>query len=85
MSRMTQGVAASRSLRRYLSPPKILSVVAEEVAEASCHHAARRAHDHPYLARQLLDGEIWTAHRGVNPCGLVVRRGDRELRMRWLC
>jgi hypothetical protein len=26
------------------------------------------------------DGEIWTAHRGVNPCGLVVRRGDRELK-----
>jgi hypothetical protein len=21
------------------------------------------------------DGEIWTAHGGVNPCGLVVRRG----------
>jgi hypothetical protein len=30
----------------------------------------------------LLDGEIWTAHGGVNPCGLVVRRGDRELRTR---
>jgi hypothetical protein len=29
----------------------------------------------PYLARQLSDGEIWTAHRGVNPCGLVFRRG----------
>ena len=29
----------------------------------------------PYLARQLSDGEIWTAHGGVNPCGLVVRRG----------
>jgi hypothetical protein len=26
------------------------------------------------------DGEIWTAHGGVDPCGLVVRRGDRELR-----
>jgi hypothetical protein len=23
----------------------------------------------------LSDGEIWTAHRGVNPYGLVVRRG----------
>jgi hypothetical protein len=23
----------------------------------------------------LSDGEIWTAHGGVNPCGLVVRRG----------
>jgi hypothetical protein len=23
----------------------------------------------------LSDGEIWTAHRGVNPCGLVVRWG----------
>jgi hypothetical protein len=21
------------------------------------------------------DGEIWTAHGGVNPCGLVVRWG----------
>jgi hypothetical protein len=24
---------------------------------------------------QLLDGEIWTAHRDVNPCGLFVRWG----------
>jgi hypothetical protein len=24
----------------------------------NCHHAARRARDHPYLARQLSDGEI---------------------------
>jgi hypothetical protein len=31
------------------------------------------------------DGEIWTGHGGVNPCGLVVRRGDRELKTRWLC
>jgi hypothetical protein len=30
----------------------------------------------PYLARQLSDGEIWTAHGGVNPCGLVVRWGE---------
>jgi hypothetical protein len=22
----------------------------------------------------LSDGEIWTAHGGVNPCGLIVRR-----------
>jgi hypothetical protein len=28
----------------------------------------------------LLDVEIWTTHGGVNPCGLVVRRGDQELR-----
>jgi hypothetical protein len=40
---------------------------------------------YPYLARQLSDGEIWTAHEGVNPCVLVVRRGDRELRTRLLC
>jgi hypothetical protein len=33
----------------------------------------------------LSDGEIWTAHGGVNPYGLVVWRGDRELRTRWLC
>jgi hypothetical protein len=33
----------------------------------------------------LSDGEIWTAHGGVNPRGLVVRWGDRELRTRWLC
>jgi hypothetical protein len=33
----------------------------------------------------LSDGEIRTAHGGVNPCGLVVRQGDRELRTRWLC
>jgi hypothetical protein len=31
----------------------------------------------------MSDGEIWTAHGGVNPCGLFVRRGDRELRTRW--
>jgi hypothetical protein len=55
------------------------------IARANCHHATRRARDRPYLARQLSDGEIWTAHGGVNPCGLVVQRGDRELRMRWLC
>jgi hypothetical protein len=29
----------------------------------------------PYLARQLSDGEIQIDHGGVNPCGLVVRRG----------
>jgi hypothetical protein len=44
------------------------------IAGANCHHAARRARNHNYLARQLSDGEIWTAHRGVNPCGLVVWR-----------
>jgi hypothetical protein len=27
----------------------------------------------PYLVRQLSDGEIWTAHGSVKPCGLVVR------------
>jgi hypothetical protein len=56
----------------------ILRVVTEEVAGANCHHAARRARDHPYLARQLSDGEIWTAHRGVNPCGLFVRPGIKS-------
>jgi hypothetical protein len=30
----------------------------------------------PYLVRQLSDGEIWTAHGGINPCGLVVRQGE---------
>jgi hypothetical protein len=30
----------------------------------------------PYLARQLSDGEIWTTHGGVNPCGLGVRWGE---------
>jgi hypothetical protein len=29
----------------------------------------------PYLAHQLSDGEIWIAHRGVNPCGLFIRWG----------
>jgi hypothetical protein len=29
----------------------------------------------PYLARQLSDGEICTAHGDVNPSGLVVRWG----------
>jgi hypothetical protein len=28
----------------------------------------------------LSDGEIWIAHGGVNPSGLVAWRGDRELR-----
>jgi hypothetical protein len=27
------------------------------------------------MAHQLLDGEIWTAHGGANPGGLVVRWG----------
>jgi hypothetical protein len=40
----------------------ILRVVTGEVTGANCHHAARRARDRPYLARQLSDGEIWTAH-----------------------
>jgi hypothetical protein len=42
------------------------------IAGANCHHAARRTLNHPYLAHQLSDGEIWIAHGGVNPCGLVV-------------
>jgi hypothetical protein len=29
----------------------------------------------PGAPYQLSDGEIYTAHRGINPCGLVVRRG----------
>jgi hypothetical protein len=29
----------------------------------------------PYLARQLSDGEIWTAHGGANTSGLVVPWG----------
>jgi hypothetical protein len=32
----------------------------------------------PYLARQLSDTEIWTAHGGVNPCGLFVRREESK-------
>jgi hypothetical protein len=39
----------------------------------------------PVQWHDLSDGEIWIAHGGVNPCDLVVRRGDRELRTRWLC
>jgi hypothetical protein len=27
------------------------------------------------LSKWVSDGEIWMAHRGVNPCGLFVRRG----------
>jgi hypothetical protein len=71
----SEQVATEKS---FMSSPKI-------IAGANCHRATRRARDHPYLARQLSDSEIWTAHGGVNPCGLVVRRGDRELRTRWLC
>jgi hypothetical protein len=55
------------------------------ISGANCYHAARRARDHPYLACQLSDCGIWLAYRGVNPCGLVVRQGDRELRTQWLC
>jgi hypothetical protein len=62
----------------FMSSPKM-------IAETNCHHATCRAHDHPYLEHQLLDGEFWTAYGGVNPCGLVVRRGDQELRTRMLC
>jgi hypothetical protein len=29
----------------------------------------------PYLACQLSDGEIWTAHEDANPSSLVVRWG----------
>jgi hypothetical protein len=30
-------------------------------------------HEEPQLSPYILsDGEIWTAHVGVNPCGLVV-------------
>jgi hypothetical protein len=35
----------------FLSSPKM-------IAGANCHRATRRARDHPYLARQLSDGEI---------------------------
>jgi hypothetical protein len=28
------------------------------IAGVNCHHATPRARDHPYLARQLSDGEI---------------------------
>jgi hypothetical protein len=28
------------------------------IAGVNCHHVARRARDHPYLARELSDGEI---------------------------
>jgi hypothetical protein len=38
-----------------------------------------------HKGKRVSDGEIWTAHGGVNPCGLVVQRGDRELRTQWLC
>jgi hypothetical protein len=35
----------------FVSSPKM-------IAGANCHHASRRIPDHPYLARQLSDGEI---------------------------
>jgi hypothetical protein len=44
----------------------------EDDAVGQSHRVARRTLIHPYLARQLSDGEIWTAHGGVNLCGLVV-------------
>jgi hypothetical protein len=36
---------------------------------------------YPYLARQLLDGEIWTAHGGVNPQWFSYSTG-RSIRLR---
>jgi hypothetical protein len=36
----------------------VLRAVAEYDAESG-HHAAQRAPDHPYLARQLLEGDTW--------------------------
>jgi hypothetical protein len=47
----------------------------EDDAVGRSHRVARRTLILPYLARQLSDGEIWTAHGGVNPSGLVVRWG----------
>jgi hypothetical protein len=47
--------------------------------------APKQWHDKFDRTLTLSDGEIWTAHGGVNPCGLVVRWGDRELKTRWLC
>jgi hypothetical protein len=76
--RLEGGSEQVAAIISFVSSPKM-------IAGANCHHAARRTHDHPYLTRQLSHGEIWTAHGGVNPCGLVVRRGGRELRTRWLC
>jgi hypothetical protein len=46
-----------------------------------CQHYSLVSFHEPKLS----DGEIWTAHRGVNPYGLFVWRGGRELRTQWLC
>jgi hypothetical protein len=63
----------------------ILRVVTEEVTGGNCHRAARRARDHPYLARQLSDGGSGQPTGVLIHVVLVVRRGDQELRTRWLC
>jgi hypothetical protein len=44
----------------FMSSPK-------KIARANYHHAARRTRDHPYLTRQLSNGEIWTAHGVLIP------------------
>ena len=50
----------------------------EDDAVARSHQTARRTSKHPYLARQLSEVEIWTAHRRVNPGGLFVREEGLE-------
>jgi hypothetical protein len=69
--------------------PAILGQESVHTTLSITHHTRKRPSIGPRTTHGpqgvLLDGEIWTAHEGVKPCGLVVRRGDRELRTRWSC
>jgi hypothetical protein len=58
---------------------EVLHAVAEDDAESG-HHAAQRAPDHPYLARQLLGGETCTDPQGDYPSGFRWIDGDQDLR-----
>jgi hypothetical protein len=51
MMNLLLATASEGGVEKVAAEISILRVVAEEVAGANCHHAARKARDHPYLAR----------------------------------
>jgi hypothetical protein len=46
---------------------RMSAMLAEKNDTRSGHHAAQRVPDHPYLARQLSEGETWTDPQGGLP------------------